>query len=547
MSVTNQLKKDEQASMTLALAYGRHVGKGHLTMSTNVGGADPNHQIKFRQALCEGTIESIDAVYYAGTAIAAASYTLYPGDQVTSPPAPFDKDFAHFGTAMLNVTLPVGMADADDSGSPPDKLAAFGKFLKVKDYDSVGAESAAAYSVSPARVVSDMIVTRGRLGTTIINWSRWNTWKTYNGTNESVDYTTLTDFDGIGLKGSYYNGTAFNTLVGSRTDPSIYFDTSSGAPMYGQDTDNFSVRWEGKIRAKATGTYTFTMAHDDSIKLWVGDLTTALIDQATAGNHSATKALTANTLYDIKIEWTDTTGDARCIMYWTPPTEAEQTVPQEYLYPKAENKPRYETHALFETPTTLDDGVRHVLAMCNSFVQQADGKLNFYNYEELGSTPSFAFNSTNIKDGTLKFYRRDSRDLRNRFEAVFRDLESQYLEVADPPVVREYPQLQDDQGRVIDGIAIDLDSTIHWQAYKVLKHYGKFSVDMNMFAEFDGNGLTYKVLPGDLVSIAHTTAGWPVLLPKTFIVLEAVDYSPETSPDRRGFICMEWSVGGGDS
>ena len=69
-------------------------------MSINTGSESPYHQIKFRQALCEGVINSVEAVYYAGVAVASANWTLYDGSQTTSPAAPFDKDFSHFGTLL---------------------------------------------------------------------------------------------------------------------------------------------------------------------------------------------------------------------------------------------------------------------------------------------------------------------------------------------------------------------------------------------------------------------------------------------------------------
>lgn len=527
--------------MTLAVPYGRHAGQGHLVMSVNDGGASPTHQIKFRQALCEGPIDSLEGVWYAGTRIETANFVLYDGSQTTAPAAPFALDFAHHKTAMLQVTLPVGMADANVTDSPPDKIETIGKFLKVDNYDSSGAVTATAYSPSPARVVADLIHTRSGEHVDRTNWTRWTAWRDYLGTTETVDYTTIADFDGVGLRAKYYSDNAFTTLVSERIDPSIFFDTSSGGPALDLG-DDFSVEWTGKIKTKGAGVYNFAFDHDDSIKLWVDDLVTPLIDvAATAVNSNANKTLAANTLYNIKIRWVETGGNAQCVFRWTPRdltgvAESIQNVPQQYLYPESVSQPRYEAHALFENATDPDTAVRQVLAMSNSIVQMADGKRNFYCIEEL--SPVMAITEAHIKDGTFNWYRRDRRELRNHWEATYRDLESQYLEVAQPPVTVEFPELQDAVGRVVSGQAIDLDNMTHWQAYKVLQYISKRETGMDLMCEFDGLAATYKVLPGDLVTLTHSQPGWTT---KQFLVLETTDYSAEDTPDRRNLVLMEWT------
>ncbi len=531
----DHLKDVDRASITLALPYGRHIAKGHLIMS-EVTGSDPTHVIKFRQALSEGVIDSIEGVWYAGTGLASSAYTLYAGTQTSAPASPWSQDFAHFQTAMLDVALPSGMGDFDITSSPPNRLSVIAKFLKVKDYDNTGTESSATFSASPARVVADLIIARGREPVSSINWSRWDAWRDYIDTTETVDYSTLTKFDGLGLTGKYYSDTTFTTLHTTRIDPSIYFESSSGAPSLGLSATSFSVRWEGKIKAKGTGPTNFIVTHDDSVKLWVDDMTTPLIDVSSASTSSGSKSLTAGQFYNIKLEWTNAAGNAAMTLSWTPPSESTQVIPQQYLYPKSESRPRYEAHALFATPTTLDDALRHVLAMSNSFMQQADGKTNFYCFDEL--TPSFTFDHTNIKEGSMLLKRRDRRDIANRFQAVFRDLDSQYLQPADPPIIKEYDDLQTDQGRVIEAEPVGLSNCTHWQAKKVLDHYGKREVEMDVFLEFDGTEDTYQVLPGDLVGLTWAPYEF---VDKQFLVLEAIDYSPETTPDRRGFVLTEWT------
>lgn len=74
---------------------------------------------------------------------------------------------------------------------------------------------------------------------------------------------------GTGLQGNYYSGTAFNTLVTTRTDATVNFNWGSGSPASGVPVDNFSVRWEGSVKADHSQTYTFFTTSDDGQRLWV--------------------------------------------------------------------------------------------------------------------------------------------------------------------------------------------------------------------------------------------------------------------------------------
>ena len=54
---------------------------------------------------------------------------------------------------------------------------------------------------------------------------------------------------GTGLTGTYYNGEAFDTLVGTRLDPQINF-VWPDSPFTGVNPDHFSVKWTGYILPK---------------------------------------------------------------------------------------------------------------------------------------------------------------------------------------------------------------------------------------------------------------------------------------------------------
>ncbi len=145
-----------------------------------------------------------------------------------------------------------------------------------------------------------------------------------------------TNGTGTGLKGQYYNGNNFNTLVTTRTDPTVNFNWSTGSAMSSVGPDNFSVRWTGKIQALASGTYTFTTSTHDGVRLYIGDLQTPLIDKWLSQNAtwSATKTLVAGQKYDIQMDYYESTGGATAKLQWIHPDQTGlQIVPQSQLYP----------------------------------------------------------------------------------------------------------------------------------------------------------------------------------------------------------------------
>lgn len=73
--------------------------------------------------------------------------------------------------------------------------------------------------------------------------------------------------DGTGLTGQYYDNMDFTALKVTRTDPTVNFDWGAGSPVAGVGADTFTVRWTGQVQPPANGTYTFTTASDDGVRL----------------------------------------------------------------------------------------------------------------------------------------------------------------------------------------------------------------------------------------------------------------------------------------
>jgi hypothetical protein len=106
----------------------------------------------------------------------------------------------------------------------------------------------------------------------------------------------------------------------------------------GIPNQNWSARWTGQVQAPHTGTFTFTTASDDGIRLWVNDQ--LLIDQWTAHGakeDSGTIELEAGRKYPIWLEYFQGAGDSVCRLYWSSDywssgDPVKTLIPQSQLY-----------------------------------------------------------------------------------------------------------------------------------------------------------------------------------------------------------------------
>ena len=138
-----------------------------------------------------------------------------------------------------------------------------------------------------------------------------------------------------GLKGEYYNNPDFTELKRTRYDAQVNFNWGIAPPAAGVGANSFSVRWNGFLRAPATGTYTLYTVSDDGVKLYVNDLVAPLIDAWTAHpsrEDKATIALTEGQVVPIRIEFFDDKGVAKMILKWSGPGIGKSIVPTSALW-----------------------------------------------------------------------------------------------------------------------------------------------------------------------------------------------------------------------
>jgi len=154
-------------------------------------------------------------------------------------------------------------------------------------------------------------------------------------THKGDVWTFATAKSGGGVKGQYYKGMNFESLVLTRIDPQINFNWGDpGGPDPVVGNDQFSARWTGEVEAAFTETYTFYARADDGVRLWVGgkQLVNAWIDQS-ATEYNGKIDLVAGNTYSLQMEYYENTGGAVAELRWSSPHTPKQLVPQAALSP----------------------------------------------------------------------------------------------------------------------------------------------------------------------------------------------------------------------
>lgn len=537
----NHLRDKNTQNMFLEVAYGLHIVEGDLCKSLTTDG-DP-FDIYVQHKLGHRQWNACKSLWWRGFAIPEADYSFHPGaissgnsDPIQGVDAIFDMDIPHSQTAWMRAKLPQSeIQDINTSLQAPEGLYGIYETLLTNNYNSDGEIIGFDYSANPARIVADLFLILGRRSASRIDWGAWAEWHDFLAQNKLCDYSQIPKFQGFGLTASYYNGQSFGTLVQKRIDAVVEFLTSAGAPAYGLSVNDFSVRYEGKVKAEFDETYTIYLTANDGGRLWIDD--TLIIDYwTTAGTHSTTIALEAGEFYDIKVEWKDGSGDAEVRLEWESASRPREVIPADRLYPKPENKPNFECHIAFTKPARLDDAIRAVLAQCNSTFQRVNGKYRFFCYDQL-TAPTFTFDElSNFYPDSVEIEPLDLTQARNVWQGTCRDIESQYLEQIATPLSIELETLINAAGRRNDGDLLDFHNSTRWQAYRLLEARARRATALNKI-RFRGNCETFPVLRGDRVSLNLEFLN---LENYQCRVSKAEDLSSEQSADDRQFELQEW-------
>ena len=115
-----------------------------------------------------------------------------------------------------------------------------------------------------------------------------------------------------GLKAEYFdNKDLSGTPVLTRTDSQLFFDWDYGSPAPAVPSDNFSVRWTGKLTIGENDARLATTS-DDGIRVYIDNKLE--IDRWSASNNETTMGTTvykAGTTHDIRVEYYEGSGAAK--------------------------------------------------------------------------------------------------------------------------------------------------------------------------------------------------------------------------------------------
>ncbi|UOQ78913.1 PA14 domain-containing protein [Hymenobacter sp. 5516J-16] len=149
---------------------------------------------------------------------------------------------------------------------------------------------------------------------------------------------------GSGLRGQYYEGKKFEKLVLTRTDAAIDFNWTVGpsgnhfvSPGPGVPGEYFSVRWAGHVYAPVTGVYTFQIATDDGMRVWIGGkkVLDSWHDQPVTVSTTHLK-MKAGSYYALRVEYYQSDRDSRALLAWQLPDfntfNEPQPIPAANLY-----------------------------------------------------------------------------------------------------------------------------------------------------------------------------------------------------------------------
>ena len=134
-----------------------------------------------------------------------------------------------------------------------------------------------------------------------------------------------------GLKGEYFSGMNFNTLLLTRVDDVVNFDWGNGSPAGTVPVNQFSVRWTGFIVIDVAGTYTFWTNSDDGVRLRIGEniVVENWTDHAPTWNSGS--IVLSEGEHALRLEFYENGGGAVMQLEYQGPGIARQTIPNNVL------------------------------------------------------------------------------------------------------------------------------------------------------------------------------------------------------------------------
>ncbi len=139
---------------------------------------------------------------------------------------------------------------------------------------------------------------------------------------------------GVGLTGTYFQDRRFKKPVVKRVDPGLNFEWGDGAPAGGVGTDNFSIRWTGKLKPLVTGKHKLYLWADDGIRLWIDGKQRLNRPEYNIDETVVEVDLTAGQKVDVRLDFFEEGGAAGIRLSWSGPGLDKQVIPARCLFPE---------------------------------------------------------------------------------------------------------------------------------------------------------------------------------------------------------------------
>jgi hypothetical protein len=511
--------------------------------------------------LGEGPWDGVESLYWGGDLISPTSYHFHSGELSTSMDVatqlgdgswtqgvdPWNQGgLTYSGTAYIIVKLPLGVT-ADDDFS---KLKGVYRCLKVQDYDEDGVALGKSYSVNPARVWTDLVIERRGLSTSRINWPSWVDWRDFN--DVDIDWTGGT----VAGRPTWHN--LVNALGGA--DGSIIKTSGTEAWDSGATTvQSLPVGVDGFIEFDADEadvqvglTYSTTISSENDLDYGVRLGQTAGNFSIISNNvmHNNLGSFVAGDRFRIAIENGFPVFYQNGVILAVSPTPV---TPSGTLYggflgmgsgdqilrstfnpmgSAARTRERFEAGLAFTSNTDISIALEAVLTVSCANVQEVNGKFSFLPpvTDSTPRTPIFSFDMSKIVEDSFSANRLSRESKPTRMIGKFRNSDDQYL--TEDSVVVNRDILAGIIGRVNDLGEVPLGTMTRGQADVVTNYQMRMLSDLDLYCSLTGDGRSYRVAPGDLVSVSHDVTGWADI---DFLVIETTDEASTESADTRKF------------
>jgi hypothetical protein len=195
------------------------------------------------------------------------------------------------------------------------------------------------------------------------------------------------------------------------------------------------------------------------------------------------------------------------------------------------NIPRFECHEVFTGDETLSSALDRICATCGAFWQDDGKQIIFLPPTE--RDPVHHFHPGNLLSKGISVEPRDLREAHNHYTGQFRDQDNEFLGLASVEVRLESLIKQSFENKVTHS----LPSMNQSQARRLMTMRARLESENPNICGFIGDASSYRVLPGDFVTVSHPTTGWNY---QRCLVLTATLGSAENGADICQFTAQQF-------